>query len=131
MYWPISSPSVYEQELPIQNRILSYDGVEDGSKSETSTDLLGEKLSHSSIEEQIVKDYSPEPESSQISSNSGSAQSHHQKAKETNQDPWNVVEEQRGPNEEVLGVCNARSSHLFATITRESLSIWQTKVLTQ
>jgi hypothetical protein len=119
-YWPISSPSVFAatKNTNLERTPISHDGTDevsqsgrdDTSEGETaSTDETGDTESiGGKYAEGEVKEEGKEQGSRQTSSLDGFAE-----------------DDVHG---EIIAIRVTRSGQLFATLTRTTLTIWQTKV---
>ena len=132
MYWPIAAPRVYVARVPPPAVPIDYD-------SEGSAELVRRRLSVSSavtdaeadpdvngstkncveeedegrkVGEQEVEDEESLPDTP------GATSHHHRRSSES-------CDEARS---HITAIRVARNGHLFATITRTELTIWQTKV---
>jgi hypothetical protein len=112
-YWPISSPSVFAatKETGTTPAHTSDDGAQPGTKRDDET-------------ESSVADSEDRTES-ETSAKLGVAEG------EPDAGENKVGVEQLAENDvsgEILAIEVTRSGHMFATITRSTLTIWQTKV---
>lgn len=108
-YWPISSPSVFAatKETRTQPTQVSHDGADNatdnsvaGSEEHAESEVSDGLEAGHEIEEKEVEAQSTQPG------------------------------EQRAEDDitgEILAIKVTRSGHMFATITRSTLTIWQTK----
>ena len=112
-YWPISSPSVFaatKDTRPVHVQ-TSHDGVEHGATDNTT------ESSAADSEERTESEIS-EKEESRIDIKAA------EKQLELTPDEQLAEDDVSG---EILAIQVTRSGHMFATITRSTLTIWQTK----
>jgi hypothetical protein len=104
-YWPISSPSVFatSKHTPHDRTHVSHDGVEDDASNGTSQSQVE---AETAVRDGRVKDEEQAPPQAQPASNS-------------------VIED--NIHGQVIAIRVTRSGHMFATLTRSTLTIWQTK----
>jgi hypothetical protein len=116
-YWPISSPSVFAatKNTNLARTPVSHDGTDEASQdgrdgaSEAETESTNETDDTESTEgEEEVKEEGKE-----------------QKARQTNSLDQFAEDDVHG---EIIAIRVTRSGQLFATLTRTTLTIWQTKV---
>jgi hypothetical protein len=115
-YWPISSPSVFAatKETSTHATAVSHDGADD---ADDATDG-----SVATLEERTESDRSAESEAGGRVGDQGL---------ETQLHPQRPAQGEHVAEDDITGDIVAikvtRSGHLFATITRSTLTIWQTK----
>ncbi|KAF2204619.1 RIC1-domain-containing protein [Delitschia confertaspora ATCC 74209] len=122
-YWPISSPSVFaasKQKLRDQRWSVSHDGTPSTSNAReyggTGGDSKQEPLEPS---ETITEDQGGSRDGKdKLEQESGDKASQKQLQNEVSEDDISG---------EIIGIQITRSGHMFATITRSTLTIWQTK----
>ena len=130
MYWPIGAPSIYEQDLRIPDGALSDDGLNQ-STQQKSESLIPD------LEKQNVSPSGSPPDdeggTNGISTDDDGPQT--QSQEDTNgfvggtfKEKSPGVNAQRRDDSAIIGVKSSRTGHLFVTITRTTLSVWQTKV---
>lgn len=114
-YWPISSPSVFAatKNTNLERTPVSHDGTDEASQSgrdsateAESADETDNDASENGLEQ--VKEEGDE-----------------QKSAQTNNLLRFAEDDVHG---EIIAIRVARSGQLFATLTRTTLTIWQTKV---
>jgi hypothetical protein len=101
-YWPISSPSIFaatKHTRPEQTRV-SHDGLEDGGPNAQIEDQMRTQG------EAAVKEGDETPSQQPRASDALTEDDIHG---------------------EIIAIRVTRSGHLFATLTRSTLTIWQTK----
>jgi len=110
-YWPISSPSVFAATKDTRTKTThtSDDGTESGTKRDDDTessvaDSEDRTESEVSDKELVVEEGEPEDR------------------------PGNERLAEDDVSGEIRAIEVTRSGHMFATITRSTLTIWQTKV---
>ncbi|KAJ4301820.1 WD40 repeat protein [Kalmusia sp. IMI 367209] len=112
-YWPISSPSVFAatKETRPQDIHISHDGADDATDTSVAD---SEERTESEISESL--------ETGNVVDESGA---------ETQSHPSDLKAGERLAEDditgEILAIKVTRSGHMFATITRSTLTIWQTK----
>ena len=130
-YWPISAPSVYaasKQKLPEACIATSDDGVR----------RPGQLQTHPGASYGDAQDEDPEStESSADPVTEDEDEGASQRQRRTDDDEKKSTATKDVPKEasseedisgEIIGIRVTRSGHMFATITRSTLTIWQTKV---
>lgn len=121
MYWPIGAPRVYapsKHQLP-REKITSSD---DGAKEEPSAEIDGEK---NILEE---KEGQPWANGDTVKQGEYPSQVKGQKSIAEQGEPPRETSDSEGLGEEIIGLRVTRSGQTFGTITRSTLTIWQTKV---
>lgn len=110
MYWPIGPAKAYEQRLPTHSALRSNDGVDalpDGAEGTSQTN--GDRQA-----------------------SNGSAHGSPE-ARRTVNGSHRRGKSQAEPSEQddgyILDLAVSRAGHIFATITRTTLTVWQTRVL--
>ncbi|KAB8339061.1 hypothetical protein FH972_021997 [Carpinus fangiana] len=128
MYWPTGLPSVYDQELPFDHRRISHDGLDaiheeehEASSRITSPEpnLLEKGTEYPQVEEpqllNTADQHDPQGPPSRHSRNRSSAV-HNGLSASLDADDGAIIDAR----------CS-RTAHVFATITKTSLVVWQTK----
>jgi hypothetical protein len=129
-YWPISAPSVYaasKHELPLDSLTTSDDGVKDRTEHPSP---------RSTGRGAVDDEGTPRSESTEASANyfNSGGQRHlrtgvvERRASPSPRRPQKECVPEGDLSGEILGIRVTRSGHMFATITRSTLTIWQTKV---
>jgi hypothetical protein len=113
-YWPISSPSVFAatKETRTTPTHTTDDGTESGTKRDNDT-------------ESSVADSEDRTESEASERQLGVAEGEPEAAEKKDAAEHLAENDVSG---EILAIEVTRSGHMFATITRSTLTIWQTKV---
>ncbi|KAF2182184.1 RIC1-domain-containing protein [Zopfia rhizophila CBS 207.26] len=117
-YWPISSPSVYaatKRTLP-QRVETSHDG-ELPSSEEAHREDNNESSTQSSIADLEEQTEGDEKQQAEEEADKGTLRHRHTEQLESESDV----------SGKIIGLKVTRSGHMFATITRSTLTIWQTK----
>lgn len=122
-YWPISSPSVFAAtKHTIAERLqTSHDGVE-APNPEPLRDTAADDSTQGSgaeSEEQTEGDNSPIQRDSRVDNGAGGRRPQHPRS------PQPPSEDDIAG--EIIAIKVTRSGHMFATITKTTLTIWQTK----
>lgn len=119
MYWPIGPAKAYEQQLPIANALHSETDITTPlvASVNSSFDARDAPL-HVGDDSVQISDTSP-PQTATESTVSGLHQGLISSGEALNHDDGSIHD---------IGA--SRSGHLFATITRTTLTVWQTKVPT-
>ena len=122
-YWPISSPSVFAatKETRSQPTPVSHDGADDATDSSAadSEERTESETSEKSEAGDGIEDKGTEEQSQ------SQPQPQLQQPKENGQGAEDDI------TGEILAIKVTRSGHMFATITRSTLTIWQTKARLQ
>lgn len=123
MYWPLGAPKTYAQPLSIGLGTTTDDGLPLSIQDEgtaTSVDRAGSNQSSAvTIEDEA-------PVHRHVRSGSRDIAQPH--ARQENHEGFPKALKNTSDNGVVIGMRVARSGHLFATITRSALTVWQTKV---
>jgi hypothetical protein len=127
-YWPISAPSVYaasKQKLPEACIATSDDGVRHPGQLQT----------HPSASYGAAQDEDPESTESSVDpatededAEQRQRQTEEKRLTATGGIPPEECSSEEDISGEIIGIRVTRSGHMFATITRSTLTIWQTKV---
>ncbi|KAF2019021.1 RIC1-domain-containing protein [Aaosphaeria arxii CBS 175.79] len=119
-YWPISSPSVFAatKHNTSERLQISHDGLEPRSQNGTTANVNTDGAASGRREK---------TEGNNARTNSeqdidGGALSEDREAQQNTQQPYEA-----DISGEIIGIQVTRSGHMFATITRTTLTIWQTK----
>ncbi|KAF2866777.1 RIC1-domain-containing protein [Massariosphaeria phaeospora] len=121
-YWPISSPSVFAAtKNTLRERLhTSHDGTDPSRQESDKHSLAADDSANGSVAES----------EEQSTGDEASVQSEHEVAEDA------IAQEDRRAtghlaeddvSGEIIGIQVTRSGHMFATITRTTLTIWQTK----
>ena len=112
-YWPISSPSVYAatKHSDLGRAHTSHDGVEHKRPNEKHDESNGDRQA------QTEDETSPQGES-------GLEEKDGAQLLQTSAPNGLIEDDIHG---EIIAVRVTRSGHMFATLTRTTLTIWQTK----
>lgn len=112
-YWPISSPSVFAatKHTAVERTQVSHDGIGEKHPEETPTPLA--QQSNARAEQEKV-------------SQEGNGEDDIDGVKQTKQGVAEPLAEDE-IHGDIIAVRVTRSGHLFATLTRSTLTIWQTK----
>lgn len=113
-YWPISSPSVFAATKDTRHIATSHDGTE-------ATTQYGDDATESSVADSEERTESEASATGEVIDESVAEQQSTSK-----QDSEEQVAED-DVSGEILAIQVTRSGHMFATITRSTLTIWQTK----
>lgn len=115
-YWPISSPSVFAatKRTDLGRSLVSNDGVEDKQS--------GDRRAGSSPGSDSQSEENRDANNASVVEEKGDGQPSHTTAP----DQQRVEDDIHGT---ILAVRLTRSGQLFATLTRTTLTVWQTKVL--
>ena len=111
MYWPIGAPRSYEQQLPTKHAILSDDGYA-RSRSKSAEGKRTAKNENGDVPEGA--------EQGEEASQKVDAESY--------PEPDNEEAANKSDDGGIIGVRVSRVGSTFATITKTSLTVWQTKV---
>lgn len=116
-YWPISSPSVFAatKETKTKATPVSHDGTKG---ADDATDSSGTES-----EQRTERDVFARPQAGAGVAETGSTEA--QAHPPTPSEGEHLAEEDIAGD--ILAVKVTRSGHMFATITRSTLTIWQTK----
>ncbi|KAB2577530.1 Ribosome control protein 1 [Lasiodiplodia theobromae] len=125
MFWPIGSPRVYatsQRQLPPERRITSDDGVNNEAPP-AAVNGKHHEPDHARAAQQKPRDDSAEHDATVTQGPNGSAP---QTSTATN-GSLQGTDAEADIDGEIIALRVARSGQLFATITRSTLTIWQTK----
>lgn len=117
MYWPIGPARALEQRLPTHTELWSHDDPE--SPSGTRTGLKGE-VQDNGIQQELRSSHASNQAASPTTKRFAAANGHSNGKANTDS-----LDHDDG---HILELEAARGGQIFATITRTSLSVWQTKV---
>lgn len=130
MYWPIGAPSVYEQDIPTLKSDVTNDGLP-RSPSQQPESLIPDLEKHSVADSNSLQNLEPATNGTGVGSH-GSHLDHrldrNGSANERPQRDYFKLKSNESDGSTILGVKSSRAGHIFATITREALTVWQTKV---
>ncbi|KAJ9627707.1 WD40 repeat protein [Taxawa tesnikishii (nom. ined.)] len=117
MYWPIAAPKIYaaSKQTAHKKTTTTDDGLQDLEPRDASKPSLG---SSDLLRSEDNGDHGEET----LLQNSEATRKEVAEVEEPEERRQSVQD-----NHTIVGMKVARSGHLFATITRSSLSIWQTK----
>jgi hypothetical protein len=120
-YWPISSPSVFAatKNTNLEHTPVSHDGTDEASQD--GQDGASEAETESTIETDDTESTEGEEEVKE----EGKEEGKEQKARQTSNLDQFAEDDVHG---EIIAIQVTRSGQLFATLTRTTLTIWQTKV---
>jgi len=131
MYWPLGAPKVYaasKHELLDEHVLASDDDADHAELSEIpadtngSTPLIREGEPSSELPRGLNDSHDTPVDQQEEPKEGDEAQ------KVTNNGVLDVGISSSGSPEGIVGLQVTRSGHMFATITRSALTIWQTKV---
>lgn len=130
MYWPIGAPRIYaasKHELLPKHSTTSDDGL--GEKPQTQEEASSAKNGTATQDQdgdsEIGSDDRPNGNSQHSSQSGADSQSRAKKVKSNGETKQGTADDAGG---EIVGLKVTRSGHMFATITRSTLTVWQTKV---
>ena len=127
MYWPIGAPCVYDQAIPLSPDAFSQDGLESPTDL-IATDLRNDPQSRPFSSGEEGQDLEPHAVETILSSN-GQAQDQ-MRWEDSHDTPEKSRERRRTvtDNGEIIGMQCSRTGHLIVTVTRTSVTVWQSKV---
>jgi len=121
MYWPIGVPCIFavsKHDLD-HKQTTSDDGV--------TTPTLPKK----SLDKEIAANEEEDSAPDSTQANGNETKKPGRRASENGTSKSNGTskdEAEKDPGGEIVGIAVARSGHMFITITRSTLTVWQTKV---
>lgn len=129
MYWPVGVPSVYEQDLPLDNRPVSHDGLDAIHEEGPQESLKPPHTAHASsaLDDDGISPTSTPPVPDAPEDQLTRARLAKHTRKHSRSPSLNTPALQIYDKGDIIDARPSRSGHLFATITRTSLAIWQTK----
>lgn len=124
MYWPIGAPRVYaasKHQLPQEKLTGSNDGIQDAATSRPNG-AYGEE------DTKEGKETERRANGSTVKQGSDPPQDEVKLPIDGEDNPQEEGSDDGGIAGEIIGLCVTRSGQTFGTITRSTLTIWQTKV---
>lgn len=130
MYWPIAAPRIYaatKQGRDDEQQPASDDGTATPTQQKKSLENEGDRDSILLAEDEVDDEEAPlngnrEEEPSQQKSDVAAK-------KDTLRSNGTYSEEaEKDSGGQIVGIAVARTGHMFITITKSTLTVWQTKV---
>jgi RAB6A-GEF complex partner protein 1 len=121
MYWPIGVPSIFattRHELHPKQQTISDDGLTTPRNKSLDKGAAFTGEEEDDAQQQSQTNGNEEKKVARRVSENGSSTSNGTSQGEAEKDPGG----------EIVGIAVARSGHMFITITRSTLTVWQTKV---
>ena len=126
MYWPIGAPRIYEQQLPTKLASTSDDGLDTSRRARKS------KSGDRRVKEERERSSSANPGPTSISELDRNDDSPRGDLSPENGQNSKAEDDAKANDDgSILCLRVPRTGHTFATITRNSLTVWQTKVFEQ
>jgi hypothetical protein len=131
MYWPIGAPRIYaasKHELYPAYTTTSDDGSERESTTETEEDdrTNGTAIPARDGEEDATSEDEINGDAHAVSASAAGRRESDVQTLKSNGAAQQAADDD--PGGEIVGLQLSRSGHMFATITKSTLTVWQTKV---